>query len=261
MKALGIVCEYNPFHNGHKYLIDEAKKITKCDFVVAIMSGNFIQQGNIALYDKFTRANLAIKNGIDLVIELPVLFSNSSAQYFSYSAIKILNDLGFIDNIAFGTECDNIKTLDNIAKKIIENEKMIWETTSSIMNDGISFADARAEALKNLLSDDELLEIKKPNNILAIEYIKSLIKLNSKIKPISIKRVGAQFDENNITCNNYCSATSIRNLLYDNKDISVLKNYVPSDTFDIIQKKSFFRNDDLFYILKYKILSLGTNRT
>ncbi len=258
MKVLGIIAEYNPFHNGHKYHIEESKKITGCDYVVAVMSGNFTQQGNIAIYDKFTRAKLAIENGVDLVIELPTIFANSSAEYFSRESIKLLNSLNIVDAISFGAECNNIEILQYISNVIIQNEydisKKIKET---LKNGNISAAKAREEVLKELFKNDTSLvaEISKSNNILAIEYLKALKKLRSNIKPYLIKRMIANHSEITLQKGTFSSATSIRKSI-KGKKIEVLKNQVPSNTYEVICKKNPTFSDMLFNILRYKITSM-----
>lgn len=252
MKVLGIIAEYNPMHSGHIYHINKSKKILGCDYTIAIMSGNFTEQGNIAIIDKFTRAKQAIKNGIDLVIELPTIYAVSDAGSFANKAVSILNDLNAVDYLSFGSETDNIESITHIANTILDNEHDIWNLIKENLKLGISFANARARALANFLTNSELDIINSPNNILGIEYVKSLISLNSSIKPICIKRQLNNFNNENITPD-FTSSTSIRKHLLENKDISLIKDYLPEDVLQSILNKNLLFNKNIFELLKYKI--------
>ena len=259
MKTVGIIAEYNPFHNGHKYQIEKAKKITGADTVIIVMSGSFTQQGNIAVVDKFKRAEMAISYEADLVIELPTIFATSSAETFAYGAINILDKLNIIDYLVFGTECDNLEILNSITNKIIANHSTINENIQLESQNGISYASARDNVLKKILSKEEYAELAKPNNILAIEYLKALKKLKSKIIPIAIKRASTDHNDNYIiTSSNFASATSIRNCLEEsNKNITTVINTIPPKTYDILANENILFNQDMYKLLRYKILSLG----
>lgn len=228
-------------HNGHKYLIEKAKQITGADVAICLMSGNFTQAGNIALKDKFTRAKIAIENGFDAVIELPTIFATSSAEFFAFGAINILNGLGCIDYLCFGSETGDISTITDIAKKIIKNNDNIWDNITESMKEGISFAKAREYAISKYLSKDEIAISCLPNNILAIEYVKSLLKQKSTIVPIAIKR-----EENN-EC--ITSATIIREMIENRNDIS---KYVLNYT-TILDNPQL--NNNMYNLIKYAILS------
>ena len=228
-------------HNGHKYLIEKAKQITGADVAICLMSGNFTQAGNIALKDKFTRAKIAIENGFDAVIELPTIFATSSAEFFAFGAINILNGLGCIDYLCFGSETGNISTITDIAKKIIKNNDNIWDNITESMKEGISFAKAREYAISKYLSKDEIAISCLPNNILAIEYVKSLLKQKSTIVPIAIKR------EDNNEC--ITSATIIREMIENKNDIS---KYVLNYT-TILDNPQL--NNNMYNLIKYAILS------
>ena len=256
MKVLGIIAEYNPFHNGHRYHIEEAKKITNADYVIVVMSGNFTQTGNIAIYDKFTRAKLATEYGVDLVIELPTIYANSSAESFAYGAVSILHNLGIVDYICFGSETDNIETLSKISKIINSNNVQINSKIKEILKSGVSYPVARENALKEFLTAEEIDILDKSNNILGIEYLRILDKLNSNITPICIKRESSDFNEImlNEKSDRYTSATSIRNMIYQNK-IDLVEKYVPALTYTTIVNTNASFNDKLYRILKYKILT------
>ena len=233
MKVLGIIAEYNPMHTGHIYHINEAKKITNSDYVIAIMSGSFTEQGNIAMLDKFTRAKEAINSGVDIVIELPTIYAVSDGGSFANKAIQILNDLNIVDSICFGAETDNISKLNNIANTIIVNDDKIWDDIKENLKKGISFANARNESLKNYLKDDEINLVSSPNNILGIEYLKSIITLKSNITPYCIKRESSNFNDDTIT-QKYTSSTSIRKYLEEGKDIQNISEYISKNTLNSI---------------------------
>jgi predicted nucleotidyltransferase len=242
MKIVGIIAEFNPMHNGHKYLIKKAKEVTHADIAVCLMSGNFTQAGNIALKDKFTRAKIAIENGFDVVIELPTIFATSSAEFFSLGAINILNSLGCIDYLCFGSETGNTEEITSISAKLLQNNDNIWESITISMREGISFAKAREYAISKFLTKEELDIASLSNNILAIEYIKSLIKLKSTIVPIAIKR-----EEND----NVTSATKIREMISNNIDEKEITKYILNP--DIILTNPIY-NEKIYTIIKYSIM-------
>ncbi len=236
MKIVGVIAEFNPMHYGHKYLLEKAKEITNSDIAICIMSGNFTQAGNMAVQDKFTRARIAIENGFDAVIELPVIFATASAQYFANGAISILNNLP-IDYICFGSETGDIEELKEIATTLIQNNNTIWESITESMKEGISFAKSREYAISKYLTAKQVKVATSSNNILGIEYLKNLIELNSNIIPIAIKRES-----------NY-SATDIRNMIQNKSDIS---SYALNSE---IILNSPLNNEDMFNIIKYNIVS------
>lgn len=246
MKIVGLVTEYNPFHNGHKYHLERSKYETNCDYSIAIMSGNFVQRGEPAICDKWSRAKMAIDSGVDLVIELPTLYSTMSAEFFSYGAIKILDSLNSIDFISFGSETNDLKKLNSISKILAFEPLEFKYSLKKYLNEGNVFPKARSLALKEILKDKDLDKIiNNPNNILAIEYMKSLIKLKSTIKAHSIKRIFSNYNDKNLT-GEISSATAIRSLLIKanniNRDISLA---LPSSS-------EFYLND---YLSKYNIFN------
>ena len=235
-KVLGIIAEYNPFHNGHLYHLEHSKKITNSKYSIAVISGNFTQRGDTSIVDKWSKTKMAIQNGVDLVLELPLLYSISSAENFATGAIKILDSLNIIDNISFGSECEDISILNNIAE-ILCNEPSSFKTIlASSLDSGLSYPKAREIALSDYFSDiPNFLEIiSSPNNILGIEYIKALKRLNSKINPISISRINNNYNDIKYS-GNIASATSIRTLLKEKK-INELYNLLPKDSYQILNK-------------------------
>jgi predicted nucleotidyltransferase len=233
-KVLGIIAEYNPFHNGHLYHIQESKKITGSDCCVAIISGNFTQRGSTSLIDKWEKTKMALSNGIDLVIELPVLYSISSAENFADGAVKILNSLGIIDYLSFGAETSDISVLEKIADILYTEPKEFKTIFSHELAKGLSFPKARENALMLYLNDIRKFAnvISSPNNILGIEYLKALKKYNSNIIPIAIPRFESDYNSTSFS-DNIASSTAIRNLV-KNKGFDIIKDLIPSSSYSIL---------------------------
>ncbi|MFA6941947.1 MAG: nucleotidyltransferase [Clostridiaceae bacterium] len=257
MKVCGIISEYNPFHNGHKFQIDKTRDITRSSVFVAVMSGNFTQRGEAAAIDKWNRAKSALSCGINLVIELPVLYSVSSAEIFSFGGVSLLNSLNVIDYISFGSESGDIISLQKIAEVLSTETEDYKAKLKEELDKGLPFHKSRENALSDLLDENLLREMSNPNNILGIEYMKSLIRLNSKIKPVTIKRIGAGFNQLNIT-ENYSSASGIRKVLYDNQSIDLIKNNMPEKAFNMLNDLkrrgySFTDMDKIIPYIRYKL--------
>lgn len=262
MKVVGLITEYNPFHNGHLYHLKESKKITKSEYSVAIMSGNFLQRGEPALVDKWTRARMAVDNGVDLVIELPVVFACQSAEIFAFGAIKTLDSFGIIDSICFGSESGIIEELDYIAE-ILNNEPEYYRECLKLgLKQGYSFPKARENALIKYIESSNLLEpstinsiVSSPNNILAIEYLKSLKKIHSSIKPYTLKRKQANYHDKSLT-GTISSATAIREQLLNSTSMKSIKHVVPDRTYNYLKDHytehgSFNSLDNFSIILLY----------
>lgn len=235
-KVLGVIAEYNPFHNGHLYHLENSKKYTNCDYSIAIMSGNFTQRGSTSIIDKWSKTKIALLNGIDLVIELPVLYSISSAENFAEGSIKILNSLGIVDYLSFGSEIADINALDKIADILYLEPNEYKTILSQELKKGLSFPKARENALIMYLNDIKTYSniLSSPNNILGIEYLKALKKHNSDIKPITISRFASEYNSTNFS-NNIASATAIRNLV-KNKNFDIIKNLIPSNTYSVLME-------------------------
>ncbi len=219
----GIISEYNIFHNGHKYMTDKIKE--KSDAIVAVMSGSFVQRGDVAITDKWTRAKMALMSGVDLVLELPVCYALNAAPNFAMGGINTLNALGIVNNIAFGSECGNIDILLRAAYTLENETDIISKKIQEYMSDGMSYPSAQAKAYNGSV-DTNLLNM--PNNILAIEYIRALIKSNSTIMPVTVKRTEAEHDSDKIS-NGFASASKIRSMLMNNQDIQKLVPYITDD--------------------------------
>ena len=235
-KIIGIVSEYNPFHNGHLYHLQKSLQMTHSSYSVAIISGNFTQRGSTSLVDKWVKTEIAIKNGIDLVIELPLLYSISSAENFAEGAIKILDSLKIIDYISFGSESGDISTLNMISDILLQEPETYKNILSQELSNGLSFPKARENALlmylNNIQESSNILSY--PNNILGIEYLKALKKIKSSIIPVTIKRYEAGYHDTTYS-GNIASGTAIRNIIKNN-NLDIFKKVVPENTFNTLLK-------------------------
>lgn len=233
-KVLGIIAEYNPFHNGHLYHLESSKKLTNCEYTIAIITGNFTQRGSTSIIDKWEKTKAALSNGIDLVIELPLLYSISSAENFADGAIKILNSLNIVDYLSFGTETKDINILDDIANVLYNEPEQYKSLLLDELKKGLSFPKARENALLNYLNDFNKYSnvLSNPNNILGIEYLKALKKYKSTITPICIPRFETSYNSIDFS-NNFASATAIRNLIKNNR-FNEIKDLIPNSTYSIL---------------------------
>ncbi len=233
-KVVGIIAEYNPFHNGHSYHIQNTKAQTGADFVVAVMTGNFTQRGNTSVINKWEKAKMALNGDADLVIELPTIYSVSSAENFANGAVKILNELGIVDTISFGMEADDISTLNNIANVLVNEPPEYKAILEHELSKGNSFPKARENALMMYLNDIKRYAnvVKGSNNILAIEYLKALKKQKSSIVPFGVKREKVYYNSTKII-DEYASATGIRNLLLHNQ-LEDVRKVVPAKSYSIL---------------------------
>ena len=257
----GIITEYNPFHNGHKYHLEQAKKDTNANSIVCVMSGNFMQRGIPALIDKWKRAEIAVKNGVDLVLELPLVYSVSSAEHFAFGSVSLLNKLNIIDNLYFGSESGDINTLKYISEVLVNEPKEYKSFLKTQLDNGLPFHLSRSNALIDYFKNDTIKEVlSNSNNILGIEYIKSLMKLKSNITPATLKREGGTYNSTKLSPN-FSSATSIRKYL-KNSNIDNIKNEVPFETYKVLKdlyasEYPFIFEEDMFKYIKYKLLLNG----
>jgi len=233
-KVLGIIAEYNPFHNGHLFHLNESKQMLEIGYTVAIISGNFVQRGDTSLIDKWSKAQMALENGVDLVIELPLLYSISSAENFAEGAVKILNSFNLVDYLSFGSELCNVHTLNDFANILYKEPKEYVSILNHELSKGFSYPKARENALLLYLNDIRKYAniLSSPNNILAIEYLKALKKLNSPIIPVSVKREKVDYNSTQIN-GNFASATAIRKIA-QTSDVWSLRKVMPKSSFDIM---------------------------
>ena len=236
-KVVGIIAEYNPFHNGHLYHLLQAKDLAQADYVVAVISGNFTQRGDTSIVDKWTKAYMAICGGCDLVLELPTVYSISSAENFASGAVKILDSLKIVDSIAFGAEASDLATLNNIANVLFQEPRGYTNILTHELQKGISFPSARENAILMYLNDIKRYAniLNSPNNILAIEYLKALKTQKSNMNPIMVKRSKVYYNDDRIV-DDFASATAIRKLI-KRREYEDLRKVVPRSTYKILSRQ------------------------
>lgn len=289
MKVIGIIAEYNPFHNGHAYQIKKVKEGLKADYVVVAMSGDFVQRGTPAIVNKYARTKMALSCGADLVMELPVLWSTASAEYFAMAGVTLFEKMGCIDGICFGAETDDMDTLSMIAEVLVTEPDGYRTALSSYLKSGMAFPVARSQALCDFFASDAMNNshrnvaidldvissiLNEPNNILAIEYLKALKRRNSSITPYVIKREGAGYHDTEFTSTDSdhiptASATAIRKVLdtsFNTKDATIfdaLADTMPAPALDVLKEfasaKSLLYANDFSSILGYRLLTSDTN--
>lgn len=232
MKITGIICEYNPFHNGHLHQIKQTKQNAD-DFVICVMSGNWVQRGGPAIIDKYSRAKMALKAGADVVFELPVIYSTASAADFAFGGVSLLNSLGCVDELCYGCENPDNSNFDKVISLMNEKGDMIGDEIASLMKNGNTYPKARETVLLKYVERSALEEMSRPNNILAMEYNMALKKLGSNIKPRPILRNGSDYSDTKLNIKSFSSASAIRESIissYDfvlNDDSSIRENETP----------------------------------
>lgn len=237
MNFCGVICEFNPFHNGHEYLISQAKEKTQSE-IICLMSGNFVQRGIPSIQSKYERAKHAILAGANAVLELPTIYACSNAENFANGAIKIFKSLS-IKQIAFGIEKTNLDTLVKIAKLKYENSERFQNAFKNEIQNGINYNTALKRSIANTIGDEEIINVlNKPNNVLAVEYLTAILKQNANIEPIAIERCDDGY-ESNIPISKFLSASNIRNLIETNKSFThFTPNYTTiNEHFDVSHKK------------------------
>ncbi|MDO4519210.1 MAG: nucleotidyltransferase family protein [Eubacteriales bacterium] len=281
MKVVGIIAEYNPFHEGHKYQLEKIRHETAADYIVVVMSGDYVQRGMPAFLPKHRRAESALRNGADLILELPVGNAASSAEFFACGGVSLLEQLGCIDYLCFGAETDHLSILKKIAVVLADEPAFYIATLKSGLQKGLNFPAARSEALLQYLSDhsssqedtiadfsyEEIEQILlSPNNILAIEYLKVLNRLHSQIKPILIQRLGNPYHDQLLDFSKYPSASALRslvstltgtetfqkfkaNLISDNKE-TIYREYI-----DAIEQNKYLTPADFNLLIHYQLLN------
>ena len=261
MKITGLITEYNPFHNGHVHHIEEAKRLTSADYVIVVMSGDFVQRGTPAVIDRASRVKMALSGGADLVLGLPALFSTASAEVFARAGIALLTQLGAVGNVVFGSELGDTEPLFKIAEVLNKEPDSFGSELRSLVRTGISYPKARAMALETYFggSIDHLGEIlASPNNILGIEYLRSILTLRSSLKPVTLKRWHTDHHSEKVY-EDVASATAIRKMLKGPDGLKAVSSFVPDHVFEIF-RTSFgvsmpIEEDDLSSILQYCLVT------
>lgn len=259
MNITGIIAEYNPFHNGHAHHIACAKKETNADYIVVVMSGNFVQRGAPALLDKFTRAQMALANGADLVLELPVIWSCASAEYFAYGAVSLLEKLHIINTLCYGCETLNTELFEQVCQILLHETPQYKHILNTCLKSGNSYAYAREQAVFALLKTDTADLLRNPNNILALEYLKNIHKIAPDIRPHPILRTGVAYHSKELS-SQFVSACAIRSALSQNNDLDYqrLKQAMPDSAYRLLtgyqNTYPFLYEDDCSQMLHYCLL-------
>lgn len=256
MITTAIIAEFNPFHNGHKYLFDQAKQITNADYLIVVMSGDFVQRGEPAIMDKYIRSEIALQAGADLVLELPISYATASAEFFAYGGVKLLNSLGCVDYVCFGSESGDLTDIQKAASILTIEPDDFKEALTEAIKAGCSYPAARKLAMATYFSDTAFLD--SPNNILALEYCKALLTLNSTIKPITIKRAGSDYHEESLSTNEtFVSATALRSTI-TKEDFTAFSDYMPTYGAALLQmhfqKRYPITLSDFDAMLQYKLM-------
>lgn len=266
MHILGVVAEYNPFHNGHLYHLKAAKKSTQSNYTVVVMSPNFVQRGGPAIADKWTRTKMALLSGADLVIELPTPYAVASAEFFSHASISLLHHTGIVDTVNFGSETSNIDLLGEIANILVREPQAFKYLLKEYLDSGISFPSARAKALVDYAHTVPKISyfakeiqniLEKPNNILAIEYLKALKKLDSPMTPSTVQRKGSDYHNGELT-DALPSATAIRNKI-SRGQWETFKSAMPQSSYELLYPSAgslqkHVQYEDLSCFLAYRLL-------
>lgn len=278
MKIVGLIAEYNPFHNGHQYHIEKSKEITGADTAIVVMSGDYVQRGTPAIMPKYLRAEMALRCGAGAVFELPVCYSTGSAELFAMGAVSFLDSLGIVDSICFGSECNDLDGLKAVADILCEEPEEYRQLLQTHIKNGLSFPAARQKALTSYMnSPKHALLLSDPNNILGIEYLKALKKLDSSIHPYTIRREESHYHDTELQ-DHYSSASAIRSLLaYSSSALSTqydggtfenthfsnilneLEDQVPSCCLELLKDYHHVMypvyQNDFSLLMKYKLLN------
>lgn len=259
-KVNGIVAEYNPFHNGHSYQLRDAKKQSGADYTIVAMSGNFMQRGTPAILDKYRRAEMALRNGADLVLELPALYSASSAEYFATGAVTLLDKLGVVDFLCFGSECGDLHTLQQIADILLEEPEGYTVFLQQYLRNGLSYPMARTSALVQYcpsLSPHQNV-LSRANNILGIEYLKAIRRRESSMQPVTTVRGFSDYHDR-MMGKYQSSALALRQAVYaNNGDVQMLASQMPESAFAVLDDAFSDRHpmelNDFSALMHYKLL-------
>ena len=240
MSICAVICEFNPFHNGHKYLLEKAKEISGCDFIMCIMGGNFTQRGEPAVVDKQTRAKMALENGADIVVQMPTYFNSTNAEIFALAGVKIASSFKDVTHLCFGSESGDITTIKELATLLATEPPVFKEQIRKNLNSGYSLGVSKMRAIPEVINNKKVIFtnpdaaktlLNQPNNILAVEYVQTLIKQKSHITPITIKLVKHGSNEVNYAISN---ATSIRKSIYESKRIYNIHKFLPPLAYDAL---------------------------
>ena len=232
MKFCAVICEYNPFHNGHKYQLDEIREKSGCDKILCVMSGNFTQSGEAAVFDKYTRARHAVENGADAVIELPAAFAVAPAEIFAEGAVRLISSVPAVSALAFGCESGTAQSFLAAANAMRSEDKQLKAAIKENMKDGTSYVRARTQAVLKFNADIDEALLTSPNNILGVEYCRALLNAGGKIAPFPIPRVGGGYADGELKPD-FSSATALRAAMHEEKTpVRALKRNLPESVLD-----------------------------
>lgn len=263
MNACGLIVEYNPFHNGHVYHMEEAKKASGADCMVAVMSGNFLQRGEPAIIDKFHRTKAALKSGIDIILELPYIYAVQNSDIFADGAVNTLNEAG-VSSICFGSESGSISHFTTSFHIYKEKHTIFEQTLKEYLHKGVSFPEASMHAYRKIGLTEEHMDLSKPNNILGYSYVKSILENNLSIKPLTIKRTKNDFHETTIT-STIASATSIRKELLKQSALGPkIVSTIPLETVNQLRvykenTLNFHDWEKYYHLLFYRVMTMSAN--
>lgn len=259
MKVVGIVAEYNPFHNGHAYQLSEAKRLCGADYVVVVMSGDFTQRGLPAVFEKQTRTACALLCGADLVLELPFVYATSSAEIFAEGAVGILDRLGVVDTICFGTEsAADSEVYRETAAFLLKEPETYREKLQSLLKEGKTFPLARSEAAAEFLSKEQLQLLQNPNSLLGIEYQKAILRRNSKMTLTPVLRRGSGYHDKETNAEGFSSATALREMLAT-KGLESISSQIPKKAAEYLSQNGCYPVDAEDFRLLYRYALLGKN--
>jgi predicted nucleotidyltransferase len=237
MKTVGIIVEYNPLHNGHVLHFRESKRAAEADAVVAVMSGHFLQRGEPAVVNKWARTEMALLMGADLVLELPVAYSSQSAEWFAYGAVSALEATGIVDALCFGSESGDIAWMDKLSALMHEESGEFHALIREKLKTGIPYPAAYSQAVARYVPGTDPHELAKPNNTLGLHYLIALRRLKSGIRPMTIARKKAEYNQTYIDDEQIASATAIRRILLEDRRLESIRPYVPPSTYHILQRE------------------------
>ncbi len=255
MKTAAIITEYNPFHNGHAYQLSEVRERSGADYLIILMSGDFVQRGAPALFDKYLRTEAALRSGADLVLELPLAAATGSAQRFADGAVSILDGLGIVNELWFGSEEGSLSVFTELAEILSEEPAAYQLLLREELKKGLSYPVARSAALSCYLDRDMTEFLKQPNNILGLEYVLALKKRNSSIMPCTLQREGGGYHDS-VQDERFSSATAVRNMLLSG-DFTSVRSAVPENSFDLykeaMEKGAYVTELQLSEALRYRL--------
>ncbi|WP_462409169.1 nucleotidyltransferase [Neobacillus sp. Marseille-QA0830] len=259
MKAVGVIVEYNPFHNGHAYHLQASRQAANADIVIAVMSGNFLQRGEPALVSKWYRTKMALQGGADLVFELPYRFAVQKAETFANGAVSLLDAAG-CDFMCFGSESGELSSFHQTINYLNEQQSLFDSHIKQAMDTGFSYPKAAALSFQQLAHSGTYIDLSKPNNILGYQYIKSIMDQKSHVKPLTISRKSADYHDIEFSSATIASATSIRKAIFeDQSDSGKIQQYIPAATLELLEEYQsryglFHQWESYWPLLQYRLI-------